>query len=358
MYKTVNPAMITLARESRGMSQTKLAKKLGITQAAISKIESGQISVDDKMLSALSKKLDYLESFFMKPFEVYPPSMSFYRKHKTMPAKSVHVIEAALNLFRIHVSDLLNAAEIDFEPIPYCDIDEFESARAIARSVREYLNIPRGAIDSVTEVLERMGIIVIPFDTQTRLFSGAKMAVNSENYIIMVNSRMPGDRLRYTLAHELAHIIIHRLPTETMETEADEFASEFLMPSDQIKPELANLSVHSLASLKRRWKVSMNAILTNAYHIKAISEWHHRQLRIELAENNITRLQEPPAFDIPIEEPTLLRELLDYHFEDLRYEIHELCEMLGLTVSEFADKFAVNPTEKQYKQKPRLTLVS
>lgn len=350
METTANPSMITLARESRGMSQTKLAHELKISQAAVSKLESGQIKAEGELLTKLSVILKYPEAFFCRPFELYPAGMQFYRKHKTLPAGMAKRIEAILNLYRHHVSQLLIAAELDFIQTPECDVDDYGDARKVAKAVRQYLTLPRGPIEDLTAVLESMGILVIPFDPGTRLFSGVSTIVNTETHAILINSKMPGDRFRWTLAHELGHIVMHRLPNDEMEAEADAFAGEFLMPANEIKPHLRDLTVTQLSSLKRVWRVSMNAILTNAQKIKAISEWNARALRIKMAQSGITRLHEPAALDIPQETPKTLPDLLNFHLNDAGFSIADLSALLGLFIPEFMRLY--NPSD--FGEAPRV----
>lgn len=361
MEKTANPSMITLARESRGMSQTGLAQRLSVSQAAVSKLESGQIKAEGELLAKLSAILEYPEAFFCRPFKLYPAGMQFYRKHKTLPAGMGRKIEAVLNLYRHHVSQLLLAAELHFLPIPECDIDDYGDPRKVARYVRQYLNLPRGPIVDLTAVLESMGIVIIPFDPGTRLFSGVSTIVNTDTQVILINSTMPGDRYRWTLAHEFAHIVMHRLPSDDMETEADAFAGEFLMPSEQIKPHLRNLSIAQLASLKRIWRVSMNGILTNAHKIKAVNDWSARRLRMNMASEGITRLQEPRELDFPQEPPYLLSDLLSFHLNEAGFSLQDLSSLLGLFMPEFMRLY--NPSETdgspriQPKHRLKLALV-
>jgi len=350
--------MITLARESRNVSQKALADRLDISQAAVSKLESGQIKADDEILSILIEFLEYPETFFCRPFEIYPAGMQFYRKHKTLPAKLSKRIEVALNIYRLHVSQLLLAAELQFTPLPDCDVDRFGRAWKVARAVRQYLQIPRGPIENVTEVLEKLGIVVVPFDPETPMFSGVSMILNTENNLILVNSQMPADRLRWTLVHELAHIIMHSLPSETMEAEAEEFTGEFLLPYDEIAPDVKGLTVEKLSFLKRRWRVSMNGILTNSHRRGLVSDWEDRRLRIRMANNGITRTKEP-ALSIPTEKPVLLSELLNFHLHDLDYSLPELSSLVGLNESELLSKFQPDlrgPTVIA-RSRPKLSLV-
>jgi Zn-dependent peptidase ImmA (M78 family)/DNA-binding XRE family transcriptional regulator len=353
MEKTANPSMITLARESRGMSQTKLATKLSVSQAAVSKLESGQIKAEGELLTRLSAILEYPEAFFCRPFKLYPAGMQFYRKHKTLPVGMGRKIEALLNLYRHHVSQLLLAAELQFLQIPECDIDDYGDARKVARYVRQYLQLPRGPIMDLTAVLESMGIIVIPFDPGTRLFSGVSTIVNTDTQVILINSAMPGDRYRWTLAHEFGHIVMHRLPSDDMEAEADAFAGELLMPSDQIKPHLRNLSIAQLASLKRVWRVSMNGILTNGQKIKAISEWSARLLRMNMAKKGITRLQEPPALDFPQETPSILSDLLSFHLDEAGFSFEDLSSLLGLFMPEFMRLYNLSTSGEAPRIRPK-----
>lgn len=341
MERTVNAAMITLARESLGMTQTELAGLIDLPQSKLSKIESGQIICPPEVLASLVRALKYPEKFFYQTFQIYPAGMHLYmfRKHKTLPAKELTRIAAWMNLFRFHVRSLLNAAEIEYKEVPQHDIEEFETVADLARAVRQYARIPPGPIKNVTSVLEDMGVVVVPFDPGTRLFAGASMLTEKPNYVVVINSMMPGDRWRWTLAHELAHMVMHRIPTLNMEKEADEFAAEFLMPSREIGQYLTDLTPEKLASLKRYWKVSMFAILGHALRLDKITERQHRTLITKLAGLGITRLKEPAELSIPAEKPTLLPELLDFHANELGYDAAQMGDLLALNVRQFLDKY-------------------
>ena len=56
MTNNVNPTMIVLARQSRGLTQTELASRLHCQQGTISKIEQGDLGVSNDMLEALSRE--------------------------------------------------------------------------------------------------------------------------------------------------------------------------------------------------------------------------------------------------------------------------------------------------------------
>ena len=65
-----NRYMMVLARESRGETQTDLAKSLGVTQGTVSKYESGLNDPPPEFVKDLSDHLRYRTDFF---FEIGRP---------------------------------------------------------------------------------------------------------------------------------------------------------------------------------------------------------------------------------------------------------------------------------------------
>lgn len=328
MSQAVNPDMIVLARETRGVTQKELAEKLRVEQYQVSRIESGllpRLALDK--IEEIAHVLKYPSKFFFQTFQVYPAGMHLYRKHKTLPAKELARVASMMNIFREHVKEFLESAELEYKPVKECGVDEYGSPEEIARAIRQYMNLPRGAVKNMTKVLEDMGVVVIPYNGN-RLFSGASLLTEKPNYITVVNANMPGDRYRYTLAHELGHIVMHSLPTPNMEDEADRFAAEFLMPMREIGHHLSRLTLDDLASLKKSWKVSMAAILKHAHVHGKVNDRQYRALWEKMGKAGY-RLQEPKELEVPLEKPTLLPELLDFHVKELGYDLEQLSDKLA-----------------------------
>ena len=274
MSKTVNPEMIILARESRGLTQSCLAKSLCITQGKLSKIEHGVLCVSKELLEELSKELDYPIEFFFQTESIFGAGLSIvhHRKRKSISSKTLAMIHAQMNIRRIHLSKLLQAVNIQKNRIPHMDVDEYdEDIERIAQEVRANWLIPSGPIKNLTAIIESVGGIVIQCNFKTRKLDAIGHSIPRLPPIIFANIDVPGDRLRFTLAHELGHIIMHSVPRPRMEKEADRFAAEFLMPSRDIRPSLSQLSLSKLANLKIHWKVSMAALLYRAKELNKIS---------------------------------------------------------------------------------------
>jgi Zn-dependent peptidase ImmA (M78 family) len=104
--------------------------------------------------------------------------------------------------------------------------------------------------------------------------SGVTFSIPGAPPLIVVNQTQPSDCMRFTLCHELAHVIMHRFPTPNMEEEADAFASAFLVPTEDFKPYVAGRKVdlRLLAALKPEWRVSMAALVFAARRAGAIND--------------------------------------------------------------------------------------
>src|SRR5262245_33965028 len=110
----VNPEMLTLARESRGMSQTDLAQAVSVTQGKISKYENGMLPVTEVDLGRIAKVLNYTPEFFFQRDKVYGlgSSFLFHRQRKSVPMALQKRIQAEINILRMQIERLLRGAEI------------------------------------------------------------------------------------------------------------------------------------------------------------------------------------------------------------------------------------------------------
>ena len=333
-----NAEMLSLARESRELTQGELATLTGMPQTAISRIEAGIVEPSEDQIAILAGKLEYPADFFSQQDRIFGfnASVFFHRKRADMPAKTLRRILSVLNLTRIRLGRLLLAASVapDFELVRM-PLEEFGSPENVARQLRALLHIPMGPIANLTKVLEDAGVLIA-----THQFGSSRSDAVSEwipGYppIVLMNTdaAIGGDRYRWTLAHELGHLIMHKFPSETMEEEANRFSSEFLMPAAEIKPYVRNVRLANLATLKQIWKVSMGALLERARQLKTISPTQYRYMRINFGKLHYNT-REPAELDIPVEKPTLISGLVAAHVEQLRYSPDDLAAFLRLTPAE------------------------
>jgi Zn-dependent peptidase ImmA (M78 family) len=164
--------------------------------------------------------------------------------------------------------------------------------------------MPIGPVRSLVRWLESAGCIVIEEDFETTRVSGLSQWIE-DIPIILINSRIPTCRKRLTLAHELGHLCLHSdFVSQDLESEANSFAAEFLMPTELIRFQLKNLTIAKLVDLKREWGVSMAALIERAYDLEQINVRQRTNLYKSLSARG-WRIQEPGSEEIPPEYPQL-----------------------------------------------------
>lgn len=333
------PRMLILARESRGWTQKELADEVGITQSEISKMESGLRAPSSELLRSLATRLHYPTSFFSQTDPIYGAGLSelFHRKRQDIAAKTLAKIHATINIRRIHVSRLLRSIDIPECRIPKVDIEEYAGPiEDIARRVRSSWNLPRGPIENLSGAIEDAGGMIIPCEFETQRVDAVSQWIPPLPPLFFLNMNLTQDRLRFTLAHELGHMIMHQAPHSNIdpnanpgvEKQADVFAAEFLMPERDIKPDLRDISLQRLAVLKPHWRVAMSALLKRSSDLGTIGPSKAKALWVQLSSLGY-RTREPVELDIKCEQPSLLMEALGIHRDALGYSLEEMGQLLN-----------------------------
>jgi Zn-dependent peptidase ImmA (M78 family) len=339
----INPKMLTLARESRGLMQGELAEKLKTHQSYISKMELEQMTIADSVLEGLEKVLKFPKSFFMQDGEIYPPLLN-YRKRDTVAQKLIMPIEARTNIYRLNIQSLLRAMKYPEADIPALDLAKYETIEQVAKQLRKHWKVPKGPIENLSEILESNKVILTSFDFETERVDGRTILTEDKHPIIFTNSSMLGDRQRFTLAYEIGHLVMHaHTPPDfnrDVSHEANVFAAAFLMPEKEIKSDLEDeISIAKLAQLKRKWKVSMQSLVYRANDLKIITDNQKRYLLQQFNQLNIRR-REPVELDIPKESPVLLRNLITKYKTTQGLNVKGIAGFFNLETEEFTNMYS------------------
>ena len=335
-----NPEMLVLARRSREMTQTRLADVSAVSPTSLSRYETGTLSVTNDSLSRIANVLNYPVKFFRrKPTLVGAIGGAvFHRKQQSLPTRKLYQAHALAETRRLEITTMLDSLDILPSSLPEYPVDLFEDdPEKIARSVRVAMNIPPGPIFNLTEALERSGCIVVAHDFGSYQIDGFSQRAKYLPCFLHLNSQLPPDRWRWTLAHELGHVVMHFEPMASpklVEQQANLFAAELLAPAREIGPQLNGLTFQKLGGLKREWKVSIQALITRAYQLGTISEGQRRSMYVRLSRAGY-RTREPETLDPPIEKPSWMVLLAQRHLDELEFSRTELCDLLTISEAEF-----------------------
>lgn len=327
----VNPEMIMLARDVKGLSQGDLAVGASLNQSTISRYEAGVIDVPADHLERIAAFLERPVSFFYWSEQLYDSSCMYHRKNRRLSVAELRVIHAKVNLLRIQSFKLLQSANIKSRYSFYrLDQSKYGGPEGCARELRRLWQLPPGPVKNVTRAIESAGGIVFrcPFGL-TRVDGISQWILEDAKAppVFFVHDDISGDRQRLTLAHEIGHVVMHHMPpVDDIEVEANRFAAEFHMPADEIAPELSNMTLAKAAALKSFWKVSMQSIIYRAHELKKISDSTYSHLFRQLSVKGYRKSEPVP---IPSEEPSIFRDLLKFHTKNKGRRNCDVSEMLG-----------------------------
>lgn len=333
-------SMVALLREARGWTQTDLAREAHLSQAVVSKLETGTVDLEGERLDQVAAALDC-------PPEILKTNMSMpnieitclhRRRASTMTVGTMKRIEAVTHLTRISVEGLLDGIELvstlDFDRIP---VDQTHSPSQIAHELRQRWHVPTGPIKNLVRLVEAAGIIIVirPFGTTGQDAVSTWPNDSSRPPMMLVNSGLSPDRLRFTIAHELGHLTMHTLPGDDQEREANIFAGEFLAPAAEIRPALSNLTTSDfrrLMALKTEWGMSMAALIRRAHDIDTISDRQYREFQVRLGKLG-WRTGEPG--EVARETPTSVDKVIDLHRTHNKHDDGELARLARMTEASF-----------------------
>lgn len=353
-------SLLRLARHLRGFNQKKSAELMGVAQAVYSRMENDLVETDDVAIAQAAMSFDLPPSFFDLGDTVYGPPVSVHtmlRGNSQVTARDVDMITAELNLRLIHLRRYLD--NIDITPslsIPRLDVERYESPADIADMVRRHWQIDAGPVKNLTRLLERAGAIVGYSDFHGAGVSGVTFSAPGQHPLILINPDHPADRVRFTLAHELGHLVMHRFPTPDMEMEANHFASVFLFPRRDLTAAFRGrkVTLSLLAALKPEWKVSMQGILFAAQRENLITKNQARYLWTQISSNG-WKTKEPSSLNFDHDHPSVLPTIIKSMLEELDFEKDEVLSMSRIYQADFDRLY---PTSIATEQRPRLRIIN
>ncbi|OXM50674.1 hypothetical protein CFP71_27105 [Amycolatopsis thailandensis] len=330
-------ARLRMARELRGLTQVQLAREAGsVTAASVSQFENGHTKPATTTLRRLAVALRVPLTFFAAPAR--PPAQEevggFFRSLRSTSPRDrqqalayVHLArELALELEKHVALPDLNLPRVpigDGRPLRSADIEQ-----AAAR-VRDHWNVPRGPISDVVRLLEMNGVVVVRFRVSIEKVDAFCVNFPDRPVVALGADKGLRDRSRFDAAHELGHLVLHgvsgKMGDKATESEAHEFAAAFLMPADDIRPELPDrVDWPAFLRLKAKWHVSLAALLVRAKALGVLSEHEYAQGWKAMSARGWRKV-EPGSLGNP-EAPVLLRRAL------------ELMDTTGISFEDFINR--------------------
>lgn len=271
------------AREIKQMTQKRLAELVGVSQAAIAQVESGAFIASDDLVSAIATQTGHPLSFFtQQPGPTFPLGSLLFRSHRSMTKKEmVSTSKSAEQVYELAVKLRARTRAMPVKIPKLSGMDAEHAAREMRRSLSLSQDDP---IPHLLNLLEWNGVLVLSI-SNVKVRDAFSLWFQDTPIIAVARDR-PGDRGRLSVSHELGHLVLHhgKSRLEVDDSEADDFAAEFLMPEVAMRREMKNpVTLSSLASIKPRWKVSIQALIRRAKDLSIITDRQYRYLFEQLS---------------------------------------------------------------------------
>lgn len=328
---------LTFAREYRKLTQTALASKIsGLSQSNLSKFEKGLDTISDDLVKKIMDYLNFPHSFLNK--KLYNESdTAHFRKRATIRKKDILEIENSYKLIGYLIDEMSESLIWPEFNLRTYDLEDGFTPMSVAINSRKLLGLtPNEPVQDICKLLESNGVFIVELNSIEK-FDGVSFVSDKGHAVIVINENFSNDRKRFTIAHELGHLLMHSINNpaipdyrmKELENEANNFASEFLMPEKAIKNSLYNLKLGKLASLKRYWLTSMASIIRRAKDLGGIDYDTYRYLYIEFSRKGLRRDE---GFDVYIDSPELFRKGYQMFKQELDYSNSEMADAFSLPI--------------------------
>jgi Zn-dependent peptidase ImmA (M78 family)/DNA-binding XRE family transcriptional regulator len=334
---------IQQARKSAGLSLRALAEMAGISAMAISKYENNKSTPSSRVLLDLARALNVRVEYFFRTAQVELENVE-YRKHSRLPKKMLSQIQGDVieQIERyLELEEFLPTSPIEPFKLPAGlpeEISDYDEIEQVAGKIRNAWGLGDNPIPDLIDTLEEKGIRV--FQTHAlhdEKFDGLAAQVDGTP-VIVVGKDWPGDRQRFTLAHELGHLALAGRTQEHLDIEiaSNRFAGAFLAPAAEVLKELGNqrkrLEPVELCVLKNAYGLSMQGWLYRARDLGVLSQAGFQSMwKLFIAKG--WKKKEP--VDYPSERPKLFLQLVFHACAEELISESKAAELLRKPIVEF-----------------------
>lgn len=349
--KKVIPYRIKQARISRGLSMVELSELVSVSKQSISQYEQGKTA--PKNLNQIASVLKYPVSFFYKPVPVNENASSavFFRKRKTAKVKAMNAAREKIEIFR-EISDYLeqyvdfpalNLPKITYEDDGIEPVDN-EKIEEYARTLREHWGLGKGPIDNLIDVVQKNGIMVSKMQLRLNKLDAFSVWFDNKPYIFLGTDKDTNARVRFTIAHELGHLLMHadnyseedlknNAIHEKLENEADRFASALLLPKEPFSKDVFSPAMSHFVQMKMKWKASIACMITRCDTLGILSSNQIKHLKDQMTAKVYWR-KEPLDNEMPVEKPYAHKQAIQLLLDNKIVTPWQMVEETGCSAEE------------------------
>lgn len=337
------------ARKMAGLSMEKLAVAAGrkVSKQAISKYERGIMKPGSEVLLALAKPLGVKVEYFLRPRNLRITGLEFRKKSRLTAGEQDRIKYRTMDFLEkyLELEDILGGVPNFVNPVSNQRISLNQDIERAAEDIRKAWNLGEAPIPQLTELLEDHGIKIFEVDAGTD-FDGLSGFAGEERIPFIAIYKGAGlVRKRFTMAHELAHLLLAFPPGKKQSSEklCHAFAGALLLPERVIREELGGrrrrITEWELKKLKGIYGISMQAIMARALSLDIINRQAYKQFCIYV--NTHGWRQEEPGEYSGKEIANRFKQLVLHAAAEQIISYSKAAELLNQSLSEFQEEVSI-----------------
>lgn len=284
------------ARKLSGLSLRDLSDRIAIelSAQAIGLYEKGKRKPNSSTVIALSEALQVPVDYFFMDSKVQLGNVEFRKKSKLGIKKIDQIKEHAIDYLEryLEIEGILNITNAFKNPLKKQKIENNSDIENSVIELRKFWNLGLNPVPNIIEMLEERGVKVVEFEINKN-FDGFSTWVDSIPLIVL-NKSFDNVRKRFTVLHELAHLLLQFNPSikeRDIERFCHSFAGAFLIPEQSLKNifkvSRKNFSIDELIEIKEYYGISVQALVYRLFNLDYISEHAHKNFFIEVRKNHL-----------------------------------------------------------------------
>ncbi len=338
---------IRVSRRACGLSLRDLESRIGnrVTAQAISKYERDESIPSSGVLIALADALDVPIDYLASDSDIRLEAVDFRKKRLTSRREEAQVEAKVLHLLEryLAVEEILKLPTVACDmprEAPWPVLRDPPEAEQAALGMRTHWGLGLDPIPNLVDLLEERGIKVLSMDLPN--IDGLTARVRRENKsvasVVVVNQGDWGERQRFTLAHELGHMVLDPVAKVDEEKAAHRFAGAFLMPAETLRAEIGkhrtSIGWGELFELKRIFGVNVQALTYRCKDLGIFSAPLVRHMFNEFARRGWRSPPYKEPWAIPGERPLRFERLCFRALSEGAMSEVKAAELLGHSVHE------------------------
>ncbi len=354
-----------------GFSHSKTAEALDTPLATFKKYLSGERTLPHDFWKKASQLFNVPLSFFdVKNLTTFSMSEVNFRARARIKASHSNAIVEYISL----AESISSYFSRNIKNLPFFNIlddynldpDSEDSPEIAALRVRSEWGLGVQPINNIISLLELKGIKVFSLPLNVREVDALSISLDGQPFVLL-DTFKSAERTRFDAAHELAHIFLHIYDTQTpndeidykkRESEADRFASCFLMPDESflsLAPK--EMSINNMLKYKSYWRVSLQAINYKSHKLNRLTDWVYRSNCMKINSLGYHKNEPHPTHH---DQSILHLKLLKLLDAKGNFSVNDMLSEIGISEEDFDNlTFKSLTLFKEYKdsKRPKLKIV-